>query len=265
MDVATSSSSGADDSELFDFDDSPSPEEVTFNSAASHVRSVADKLAQDDLLYLYGRYKLVTEGPCHSPKPGFFDFQGRKKWDAWNKCTSVAKSTAMEEYVEKVRSLNLGWDPNSTDSAKTRGSTFGMRMSRPAVICESEDELKKDIDSWISLVQKDLAWTEIDKWVGSNGSRVDVNQRDSEGLTALHWACDRGKADLVELLLDRGSEINSQATDGQTPLHYAASCSHDSVVKILLANGADAGVKDADGATPIELTDNPDLKSLLQC
>lgn len=47
-----------------------------------------------------------------------------------------------------------------------------------------------------------------------------VNEPDAEGMTLLHWACDRGHQQAVSLLLDYGADVNLQDAEGQTPLHY---------------------------------------------
>ena len=36
----------------------------------------------------------------------------------------------------------------------------------------------------------------------------------------MHWACDRGHLEVVQLLLERDAEVNQQDRDLQTPLHY---------------------------------------------
>lgn len=60
-------------------------------------------------------------------------------------------------------------------------------------------------------------------------SGVDVNARDDEGCTALHFAADRGAAGAAQLLLSAGADVNAQDGDGQTPLHYAALCENEEV------------------------------------
>lgn len=37
-----------------------------------------------------------------------------------------------------------------------------------------------------------------------------VNEPDAEGMTLLHWACDRGHQQAVSLLLDYGADVNLQ-------------------------------------------------------
>ena len=42
-----------------------------------------------------------------------------------------------------------------------------------------------------------------------------------QGMSLLHWACDRGHCKMVEQLLKKGASVNLQDdTDKQTPLHF---------------------------------------------
>ncbi|XP_010766729.1 acyl-CoA-binding domain-containing protein 6 [Notothenia coriiceps] len=51
-----------------------------FESAADRVRDLVQTAARDQLLYLYARYKQAKVGKCNTQKPGFFDFEGQRKW-----------------------------------------------------------------------------------------------------------------------------------------------------------------------------------------
>ena len=57
---------------------------------------------------------------------------------------------------------------------------------------------------------------EVGGFVGQK--RPDVNCRDKDGRTPLHWAVLSGHESLVELLLSRGADINCQDKEGKTPL-----------------------------------------------
>lgn len=59
-------------------------------------------------------------------------------------------------------------------------------------------------------------------------------RQDSEGRTALHFACDRGQAQAVELLLANGASLQKQDSDGQSPLHLAVICEHADVIALLV-------------------------------
>lgn len=41
----------------------------------------------------------------HTDKPGLLDFQGKAKWEAWNKCKGTATEAAMQDYINKVNTL----------------------------------------------------------------------------------------------------------------------------------------------------------------
>lgn len=45
---------------------------------------------------------------------------------------------------------------------------------------------------------------------------------DKEGLTALGWACVRGRLPAVQHLIERGAEVNTSDNTGRTPLDLAA-------------------------------------------
>ncbi len=79
--------------------------------------------------------------------------------------------------------------------------------------------------------------------------KVDVNAREGDGATALHWAVSQEETTLVALLLDAGA-IPGVANDlGVTPLHLASALGHAGFVTRLLAAGAGA-----DPATPVGVT-----------
>ncbi|MBV8299865.1 MAG: ankyrin repeat domain-containing protein [Candidatus Eremiobacteraeota bacterium] len=72
--------------------------------------------------------------------------------------------------------------------------------------------------------------------------------------TALHFAADRGRADIIAVLLDGGgaSYIDSLGL-GWTPLGMAARKGHGDAVRVLIASGADVDAHDAEhiGNTPL--------------
>lgn len=70
--------------------------------------------------------------------------------------------------------------------------------------------------------------------------------------TALHEAARSGRADIVELLLENGSDIEATELEGDTPLHTAVKWGgHEDVVKVLIAHKANVNAGDKDGKTPL--------------
>ena len=71
--------------------------------------------------------------------------------------------------------------------------------------------------------------------------------------TPLFFACFAGRTDMVQQLLQRGSQPNLVATRQDTPLHLAVEGQHMDVAKLLLQWGADPVAKNGDGVSPFGL------------
>jgi len=84
---------------------------------------------------------------------------------------------------------------------------------------------------------------------------ADVNAPEGDGMTALHWAAERGDAEMAAMLLYAGANVGAQTRIGQyTPLHIAAKGGNAAVVKALLAAHADVAAKSSpSGVTALHL------------
>ncbi|XP_017541665.1 acyl-CoA-binding domain-containing protein 6 [Pygocentrus nattereri] len=228
-----------------------------FESAADRVRELVHTAPRDKLLYLYARYKQAKVGKCNTPKPGFFDFEGQRKWTAWKDLGDMSKDQAMQEYVSCVNEL----DPDGSKSSERRGerrTAFG----GAAVSCLYQEEMIREEDKNIFDYCRENNIEQVSKALSSK--KVDVNTKDEEGRALLHWACDRGHKELVSLLLNNNADINSQDDEGQTPLHYASACEFAEIVELLLEAGADPSIKDSEGSLPEEVTESSSISSLLR-
>ena len=76
-----------------------------FQKAAQDVMNLEDRPDNDTMLRLYALYKQGSEGDVSGPKPGFFDFVGTAKYEAWEKLAGTSPDDAMRKYVELVRKL----------------------------------------------------------------------------------------------------------------------------------------------------------------
>jgi diazepam-binding inhibitor (GABA receptor modulating acyl-CoA-binding protein) len=79
--------------------------QAQFEAAAQVAQSLPNRPDNDTLLKLYALYKQATTGDASSTRPGFTDFVGRAKYDAWAKLKGSSKDTAMRDYVALVQSL----------------------------------------------------------------------------------------------------------------------------------------------------------------
>lgn len=76
-----------------------------FEQAAEDVKKLTDRPDNDTLLKLYALYKQGSDGDVSGPKPGFFDFVGTAKYEAWAKLKGTKSDDAMQKYVELVKKL----------------------------------------------------------------------------------------------------------------------------------------------------------------
>ncbi|KAJ1364062.1 hypothetical protein KIN20_024059 [Parelaphostrongylus tenuis] len=83
-------------------------------------------------------------------------------------------------------------------------------------------------------------------------SDVDVNHRNLNRQTPLHYAASKNHPVVTHLLLGAGADPNASDKYGATPLHRAASQGHDRIVHMLLAQpNIRVDVKDSEGNTPL--------------
>ncbi|MCC6242068.1 MAG: ankyrin repeat domain-containing protein [Gemmatimonadaceae bacterium] len=83
---------------------------------------------------------------------------------------------------------------------------------------------------------------------------ADVNVAQGDGMTAVHWAAERGDAALASALLKAGAKTDAKTRNGgYTPLHIASRAGAGAVVKALLAAGADAKTPTSTGASALHL------------
>ncbi|XP_016979076.2 DNA-binding protein RFXANK [Drosophila rhopaloa] len=80
----------------------------------------------------------------------------------------------------------------------------------------------------------------------------DIDQKDGNGFTALHWAASYGQLVSVQLLVGAGANVNNMgATDLVSPLLLAAAGGHNEIVRFMLEHGADSTHMDIVGNTAL--------------
>ncbi|MCM2303934.1 MAG: ankyrin repeat domain-containing protein [Elusimicrobia bacterium] len=114
---------------------------------------------------------------------------------------------------------------------RARNSCFAalvcLLLIRPAYAGKNDDLLaavkSKDWPAAKSLVDKG----------------ADPKAKDSDGISALHWAAREGNADFIGSLISKGAEVDGKLKiDGATPLVWAVYAGHPEVVKLLIGHGA---------------------------
>lgn len=82
----------------------------------------------------------------------------------------------------------------------------------------------------------------------------DVNQRDSENVTLLHWAAINNRLEIVNYLLSKGAYLDAIGGElRSTPLHWATRQGHLGMVVQLVKRGANPNILDGEGCACIHL------------
>jgi len=79
--------------------------EDEFKSAIDRSTKLSKRPPNDILLELYSFYKQANEGDVMGDRPGFADFEGRAKFDSWQKLIGKSKEDAMQDYISLVVKL----------------------------------------------------------------------------------------------------------------------------------------------------------------
>nr|XP_055175224.1 acyl-CoA-binding domain-containing protein 6 isoform X9 [Nyctereutes procyonoides] len=190
-----------------------------FEQAAARLQGLVQVASREQLLYLYARYKQVKVGNCNTPKPSFFDFEGKQKWEAWKALGDSSPSQAMQEYIAVVKKLDPGWNPQSPEK---KGKEANTGFGGPVVSSLYHEEIIREEDKNVFDYCRENNIDHVTKVIRSKN--VDVNMKDEED------------------------------DEGQTALHYAAACEFLDIVELLLQSGADPTLRDQDGCLPEEVT-----------
>ncbi|GAA4818743.1 acyl-CoA-binding protein [Marinicella pacifica] len=76
-----------------------------FANAQNDVKKLPHKPDDATLLKLYAYYKQGSVGDVHGDKPGFFDFVGAAKYEAWEKTKGMSQDEAKQHYIDLVNKL----------------------------------------------------------------------------------------------------------------------------------------------------------------
>jgi ankyrin repeat protein len=93
---------------------------------------------------------------------------------------------------------------------------------------------------------------------------ADLEAKDNDGNTPLHFASMRNDLELAKLLLDKGADLEANNECRRTPLHVATCWNRIEITKFLLERGADVEAKNVYGQTPLDLAESDEMEELLK-
>ncbi|XP_075037319.1 acyl-CoA-binding protein isoform X2 [Mixophyes fleayi] len=79
--------------------------QADFDKAAAEVKQLKTSPSDQEMLDLYALYKQATVGDVNTDRPGFMDFKGKAKWDAWSGKKGTSQEDARAQYIKLVTSL----------------------------------------------------------------------------------------------------------------------------------------------------------------
>ncbi|KAL0820744.1 hypothetical protein ABMA28_006565 [Loxostege sticticalis] len=238
-------------------DDDQSPLDIAFSEAADHLRKITNRLDSNQLLELYGLFKQGTEGKCNTPKPGWLDGRGRRKWEAWRSLGDMPTEEAKRKYVELLQKFDPDW---SEAGASQQPGSKEAWVAVSSLRYSPEPELIQNEMTLLEAAREDCG-ERIAELLSQNPELR--HERDDDGLTALHWAADRDATNALRAAIKGGCVLDAVDDSGQTALHYAASCGHVKATQILVDAGASL-LKDEDDCTPIDVAADNDIRKVLE-
>jgi acyl-CoA-binding protein len=77
-----------------------------FENAQKDVKKLTNRPDDATLLKLYALYKQGSTGDVQGDKPGFFDFVGAAKYEAWEQLKGTSAEDAQQQYIDLVNKLS---------------------------------------------------------------------------------------------------------------------------------------------------------------
>jgi len=227
-----------------------------FEHAAEKVKGIKG-LDNESRLQLYGLYKQTQIGDVNTRRPWALDMVGQAKWDAWESYKGMPQVNAGLAYIFIVDNFLPG---RTKDADAVAAGVETDVLSGMGVTASTMKHALGDETPWSAAetLFDAISDENMDKLQGCLASGADVNMRDDTGMSALHYAVDRGLLAMVHVLLDSGAALDAQDHDGQTALMYAVTCEHTAVVQALVASGADTKVVNSDGETVFDFQGVPE-------
>ncbi|KAG0547634.1 hypothetical protein BDA96_01G097200 [Sorghum bicolor] len=138
----------------------------------------------------------------------------------------MPREEAMQEYITIVQELFPNWDAGASAKGKDEDSIASARGPRDLSLMYEEEEGNDSELGDIHVSARERANDDIVKPL-SDG--VEVNARDTEGRSPLHWAVDCGHLSAVEALAKANADLNAKDNEGQTTLPCAAVCEREDI------------------------------------
>ncbi|KAJ5779346.1 hypothetical protein N7457_007066 [Penicillium paradoxum] len=163
----------------------------------------------------------------------------------------------------KVTELFLNWDggallssePGCVAGALALAARSGQPMVVDMLLARHPEACNSDFREYTALHHAAYSGSvETVKVILDHSSEESaLEATDISGYTPLIGAADRGQAEIVEYLIERGAMINATNRFYETSLHRAVISDVEEVIQILLRSGIDIDAKDSKGQTALDV------------
>eukprot|EP01039_Chlorochromonas_danica_P010464 gene10464-11594_t len=231
-----------------------------FLRAADRLRSLSQSsplaIAPDQQLLLYALYKQASEGDAppssstassttsSSTTSSTTSAVASQKTDAWRSVAGIPREAAAKAYLFLVTDLeaSLAADAGASTDLGDHGlgSVFSSLVGSGSAGAEEEEVWQEEEEEalFAAIAAGDCSRLQALLSSSSSSPSSMLHARVRGGLTALHYAADRGVHEGVRLLLAAGAAVHAEDDEGRTPLAYALLCDHVETARLLIEAGA---------------------------
>ena len=167
----------------------------------------------------------------------------------------AASITVYPRVIELL--LQHGADPNETSNANSSplhsAAMWNIDRAAAETLLQHGADLELRNKNGATPMHLATLWNipVLELFLGSGGN---VETRDNEDNTLLHWAASNPVVNMTKILVDHGADLKSQNGLGRTPLQRALAInSNPSIALLLIESGADIHVRDREERTTYEL------------
>jgi len=151
---------------------------------------------------------------------------------------------------------------SSFEESKDLSSNFELEKSLPSTNQLNEIISSEGLEDGLTECARTGKVEQLEKLLSLG---VDMNVKDENGYSPLHWAAINGKLDCMALLIKAGADINQTDHGGWTALHYAAFKNRlDCVGMLAIQSNLETETKNSSKKTAAQLTTNKLISAMIK-
>ena len=194
-------------------------------------------------------------------------------------CIKIQKTT--RDYLKRRTLAAINWTNDQLLKDSSLTNTFfenedhlkphlRFKIGKKEIVFENEDHRKPTLLFKIAkkeiVIPNELSLNHVMKHLIQD--KEDLNIRDEDGNTPLHWASETGNLEVVKCLIENKANLEAKGRAGYTPLHLATINGHPEIAKVLIEKGVDLNAKGLFDNTPLHLAiiinyPNPEIAKVL--